>query len=76
MSAVKQCLSILPEALLIALTLTQGEKKRVKTGIRECQEQWSHMDDRADANSAAGWGDTGVCRIQGRRRCDGLRGAG
>lgn len=56
MSAVKQCLSILPEALLIALTLTQGEKKRVKTGIRECREQWAHMHDRAERKLGGGLG--------------------
>lgn len=56
MSAVKQCLSIWPEALLIALTLTQREKKRVKTGIREYGEQWAHMHDRAECELCGGLG--------------------
>lgn len=56
MSAVKQCLSILPEALLIALTFTQREKKRVKTGIRECGEQWAHKHDRAEHKRGGGLG--------------------
>lgn len=54
MSAVEQCLSILPEAQLIALTLTQREKKRVKTGIRECREQWAHMHDRDEHELCGG----------------------
>lgn len=53
-----------------SLTLTE----RMKTGIRECGEQWAHMHDRAERD--LGGGDTGVYRIQGRGRCDGLRGAG
>lgn len=56
MSAVKQCLSISPEALLIAATFTQREKERVKTGIRECREQWAHMHDRAEHKCDGGLG--------------------
>lgn len=38
-SEVKQCLSILLKALLIAMTPTQREKRRVKTGIRKMPEK-------------------------------------
>lgn len=55
-NTVKQCLSILPEAVPIALTFTQRKKKRVKTGIREGQEQWAHMHDRAEHKFVSGLG--------------------
>lgn len=55
-SAVKLCLSNLPEAPLIALTLTHREKKRVKTGIREQREQRAHMHDRAEGELGGGLG--------------------
>lgn len=48
-----------------ALVLTLRERKPKTVGT--CMTRLS-------TNPAACWGDTGVCRLQGHRRCDGLRG--
>lgn len=47
----------------------ENRDKRITRTVGACMTRLS-------TNSAACWGDTGVCRIQGHRRCDGLRGAG